>query len=342
MLNSTEQTYLSEARAGNPHDFERLVEPYRAELQLHCYRMLGSLQDAEDSLQETLLRVWRHLHTFQSRASFRAWLYRIATNVCLDTLEKKKRRVLPTVTHQPGDPQQPFSPPTPDLIWLEPFPDAFLDGIVPNPETQYSIRESVRLAFLVALQSLPPRQRAILILRDVLDWRAKEVADQLDITVSAVNSALHRARATLNRHYQGEKPVEVQNTGIDETTHRLLDQYLQAWESANVTALVALLKKDAAFTMPPSSSWYRGRADINLFLGTVIFGGQAANQWRLQPTRANAQPAFGLYKFDPEIEKYRPFAIQVLTLGDTQVADVTNFLNPMLFSVFNLPAELEN
>jgi RNA polymerase sigma-70 factor (ECF subfamily) len=340
MLDATEASYLAGARNGDEHHFTKLTEPYRAELQVHCYRMLGSLQDAEDLVQETLLRAWKHLRTFEGRASFRAWLYKIATNACLDALAKRSRRVLPTVTYSAADPQEPFSPPTPDPIWLDPLPDTLLAGIAPSAEAHYTVYESVRLAFLVALQILPPRQRAVLILRDVLGWRAKEVADLLEMTVSAANSVLHRARTTLVKHYHPTELDEVQVSPIDETTQKLLDQYTQAWESADVTGLVTLLKEDAAFTMPPSSSWYQGREAINTFLTAVIFVGEN-NQWRLKPIQANSQPAFGLYKRNPERDVYQAFAIQVLTIEEAQITDVTNFLNPTLFSRFGLPPHLE-
>jgi RNA polymerase sigma-70 factor (ECF subfamily) len=189
---------LAAARAGDQHEFGGLTEPYRRELQLHCYRILGSLQDAEDTVQETMLRAWRKLNTFEGRASLRAWLYRIATNACFDALAKRPRRVLPVSAQPAADPRAPMSPPLTEPIWLEPYPDDLIAEPEAGPEARYTARESVALAFIAALQSLPPRQRAVLILRDVLDWQASEVAQTLDLTVSAANSALHRARVTLN------------------------------------------------------------------------------------------------------------------------------------------------
>src|SRR5512135_253769 len=193
--------HLAAARAGDQREFSRLTEPYRHELQLHCYRILGSLQDAEDIVQETLLRAWRRLETYEGRAPLRAWLYKIATNACFDALNKRPRRVLPTAQYAPADPRQPFAPPVAEPIWLEPYPDDLIAEPEAGPEARYSLRESVSLAFLAALQSLPARQRAALILCDVLDWHASEVSELLEITVSAVNSALHRARVTMQQQY---------------------------------------------------------------------------------------------------------------------------------------------
>lgn len=344
MLNLAETTHLAAARTGDPNEFSGLTEPYRRELQLHCYRLLGSLQDAEDLVQETLLRAWRRLDTFEGRASFRAWLYKIATNACLDTLDKRPRRALPTTTHSPSDPHQPVVPPITEPIWLEPFPDELLPAATTiSPEARYAVRESISLAFLAALQLLPPRQRAVLILRDVLDWHASEVAELLDMTVSAVNSALHRARTTLAQHYHSGNldPPEP----ADETMRALLDRYMQAWETADVPALIALLKEDAVLTMPPSPSWYQGRAAISAFLTSVVFGGPGHVRGRLQPARANGQPAFALYHYDEASRTYRAFAIQVLTFGYSassgQLAEVAIFLNPALFTPFGLPLELK-
>jgi RNA polymerase sigma-70 factor (ECF subfamily) len=232
-------------------------------------------------------------------------------------------------------------------IWLEPFPDEWLVEAALNPETRYAAHESVSLAFLAALQLLPPRQRAVLVLCDVLDWSAREAAELLGLTVSAVNSALHRARVTLGKHYHARGPEAAPTRPGDEATRALLHKYVRAWEAADVDGLVALLKEEAVFTMPPSPSWYRGRAPIGAFVAATIFGdegmfsGQAAGRWRLMPARANAQPAFAVYERDPSGGGYRAFALQVLTFDGDQLAEVANFIDAALFARFGLPAQLE-
>jgi RNA polymerase sigma-70 factor (ECF subfamily) len=331
---------LAAARAGDHLEFGRLTEPHRRELQVHCYRLLGSLHEAEDVVQETMLRAWRWLDTFEGRASFRAWLYKIATNACLDALDKRRRRSLPMSTHPVADPHQPLDPPMSDSVWLEPLPDDFIAAAAENPEARYTIRESVTLAFLVILQTLPARQRAVLILCDVLDWRAKEVADCLGLTVSAVNSALHRARVTLAKHYHNQRPEPVSPLG--ETRWRdLLDRYVRAWETADVEALVGLLKEDAIFAMPPTPSWYRGRDSIRLILLAIPFAGNARGRWRLAPTHANGSPALGFYQRDQAASGvYRGVGVQVLKIEDDGIAEVTSFMNPDFLPRFGLPAEL--
>ncbi len=335
---------LAAARAGDQHQFSALTEPYRRELQVHCYRILGSLQDAEDLVQETLLRAWRRLDTYEGRASIRAWLYKIATNACLDALDKRSRRVLPSMLSPATDASQPFTPPVDEPIWLEPLPDHLIVETASDPEARYSLHESVTLAFVAALQSLPPRQRAVLILRDVLDWRASEVADLLDLTVSAVNSALHRARVTLSRHYHGSAAENVTGSPADDHVRALLDRYVSAWESADVAGLTALLKEDAVLNMPPSPSWYHGRDAIRAFLQSTIFGsvafpGSGAGRWRLTPTRANGQPGFGVYLRGPS-GAYAAFGIIVVAIDGDRVASITHFGAPTLLARFGLPDEL--
>jgi len=324
-----------------------LLEPYRRELLLHCYRLLGSLHDAEDAVQETMLRAWRHFDTFTFKGpgSLRTWLYTIATNTSLDTLKKRSPRTLPTAASPVWDPTRPVAPRSAEALWLEPFPDTWLAEATENPEARYSRHESVSLAFLTALQVLPPRQRAILLLSDVLDWRAVEIAQLLEISVSAVKSALHRARVTLEKHYPSSQREMAQVHRADAATNALLARYLQAWETDDVDGLVALLKEDATLSMPPVPSWYRGREAIRSILLAVLFPSGVRNRWRLSPTFANGQPAFVVYRADEATQSYRAFALQVVTLdGATrdlrQVASVTAFLGPSLVTSFGFPFQL--
>ncbi len=334
-------TQLVAARAGDQREFSGLTEPYRHELQLHCYRILGSLQDAEDIVQETLLRAWRRLDTYEGRASLRAWLYKIATNACFDALDRRPRRVLPTAQYAPADPRQPFAPPIAEPIWLEPYPDDLIADPETGPEARYSLRESVSLAFLAALQSLPPRQRAVLILCDVLDWRAGEVAELLEITVSAVNSALHRARVTMQQRYHARGRDAVSAAPIDGHLRALLDRYVQVWEAADIDGLVSLLREDATLSMPPLPTWYAGREAIVAAAQEMIFAGDARGRWFMQPIRANRQPACAVYQRD-EAGVYHAFGISVLTVDQDQVADIITFLDPALFQHFGLPLEHSN
>jgi RNA polymerase sigma-70 factor (ECF subfamily) len=337
---------LAAARRGDADEFGHLAEPYRRELQTHCYRILGSLHEAEDLVQETFLRAWRRLNTYQGRASFRAWLYKIATNACLDALDRRRtRRALPTHAFPAADPRAAVLAPRPDLNWLEPFPDEWLVDASANPEARYSATESISLAFLVALQVLPPRQRVVLILSDVLDWSAREIAELLEVSVSAANSALHRARATLTRHYPGQRPHSLAAQPADERARRLLARYVQAWETADVAGLVALLREDATFTMPPSPSWYSGRQAIGVFVAATVFAdggmfpGKAAGRWRLRAVRANAQPAFAIYQRAAAGE-YQAFGIHVLDCQAGQLAQVASFIDPSLPPRFGLPAAI--
>ncbi len=338
-LGATTEPHLVAARAGDREAFAQLAEPFRRELRVHCYRMLGSLQDAEDLVQETLLRAWQRLNTFEGRSPFRAWLYKIATNLCLDTLALRQRRGRTPAKYPAADPRVPLAPPPPEPDWLEPFPDELVADQDAGPEARYTARESITLAFLTALQLLPPRQRAILILRDVLDWHAEETADLLDLTVSSVNSALFRARTTLAKHYQKLEQDSLNLAPADETTRTLLDRYVRAWETADIDGLILLLKEDASFPMPPSPSWYLGRAAIRAFIQANILDGDARGRWRLVAVRANGSPAFAWYRRDSQ-DKVVAFAIQVLTLEGDLIADVTTFPLPTLFPFFRLPREM--
>lgn len=328
---------------GDPSEFTSLIEPYRRELHLHCYRLLGSLHDAEDLVQETMLRAWQRFDTFRGEASLRTWLYRIATNACFDVLKKRSPRTLPPAISPEADPLQPLAPAWAESTWLEPFPDSWLAEAVEDPAARYSRRESVSLAFLAVLQLLPPRQRAILILSDVLDWRAREIASLLSISVSAVNSALHRARATMAKQYHTHEQESGESLAVDARTQALLERYLHAWDNEDVDGLVALLKEDAPFSMPPSPSWYRGRAAVRTLLSTQALAPLAHNRWYFSPTRANGCPAFAVYHATGPDGAFQAFGIQVITLEDSAsgllIADVTTFLDPSLHTFFGFPPE---
>ena len=328
---------------GDPSDFTSLVEPYRQELYLHCYRLLGSLHEAEDLVQETMLRAWQHFDTFKGQASLRTWLYRIATNACLDALKKRPPRTLPVAVSPAASPFLPLAPPLAESAWLEPFPNSWLAEATEDPLARYSRRESVSLAFLTALQLLPPRQRAILLLSDVLDWSAREIGSLLSISVSAVNSALHRARVTLSKQYHAGEQKRGEDLRADAATQALLERYLRAWEAEDVDGLVALMKEDATFTMPPSPSWYRGREAIRVVLAVQAFAPGAQNRWYFFPTGANGCPAFAIYRAAKSGGPSRAFGIQIISLeagaSGLLIADVTTFLDPLLLTSFAFPPE---
>jgi RNA polymerase sigma-70 factor (ECF subfamily) len=337
MVEEYENARLATFRIGDHDVFQLMTDPYRQELVVHCYRMLGSLDDAEDALQETFLRAWRRLDSLKEQASLRAWLYKIATNVSLDMLDNRKARSIPTMIYAPADPQNPLPAPINDPIWLDPLPDEYLDGLSIDPEAHVETRESVALAFLAVLQNLPGRQRAVLILRDVLGWRAQEVSELLNITAAAVNSALQRARATIKK--QQTDLALYRLAAVDNTpTADLLSRYVMAWEMADSTSLIALLREDAVLTMPPSPAWYRGRNSIKAFLDGFLFAGQAKNRFRLVAARANGCPAFATYQLD-ENGVYRPVTLQVLTIAQGQIAQMDDFMDQSnkLFSRFKLP-----
>jgi RNA polymerase sigma-70 factor (ECF subfamily) len=332
-----ETGYLKAARLGDRVAFGRLTEPHRNELITHCYRMLGSIQDAEDLVQETLLRAWNRLETYEGRASLRAWLYKIATNACLDELRRRPKRALPQGYREPMAMDEPPQPPVPDPIWLEPYPDELLAPLDQDPAVRYEARESITLAFLAALQTLAPRQRSVLLLCDVLDWEASEAAELLEISVSAVNSLLYRARTRMDERYSAPTYAQIQTSLEDPRTQALLERYLQAWESADIDGLVALLAEDATFPMPPFPQWRRGRPAIRQLVEAVILAGDAKGRWRLVPVRANATFGFAWYQRDETSGRHHSFAIQVLTLHGDQITDVTTFGFPSVFPFFGLP-----
>ena len=335
-----EAALLASAKGGDRRAFQQLTEPRRRELLVHCYRMLGSFHDAEDLVQETLLRAWRSLEGFDGRASTRYWLYRIATNACLNALATRASagRVLPE-TESPATQQMPDREPASDIAWLEPYPDSALELVAdqtPGPDARYEMREAVQLAFIAAIQLLPPRQRATLLLADVLGWSAAESARLLDSSVAAVNSALQRARTTLEERLAGRPPRVAVAPSAEQRA--LLERYVRAWESTDVDGLTALLKEDAVMSMPPWRQWYRGRAAIAAFFTlTGRPGGHAP--FRLVPTAANRQPAFAFYSRWQSPE-WRFHSIQLLTLHGNTIAAMTSFVMPALASVFGLPAVL--
>lgn len=299
--------------------------------------MLGSIHDAEDLVQETMLRAWRAVAQFEERASFRSWLYRIATNACLNALETMKRhRVLPDTSGTPFE-TMPDPNGALDIAWLEPYPDSALAKIpdpVPGPDARYEMRESVQLAFIAAIQLLPPRQRAALLLRDVLGWSASEAAKLLDASVASVNGALQRARAVL----EDRLPRGRHSAPPTARQRELLDRYLQMWERADVHGFVALLKEDVVFTMPPWPNWYRGREAVGAFLAWTSRSG-SRGPFRLVPTAANGQPAFAFYRRSDGLV-WKAHSIQVLELDGEAIASMTSFVSPSLFSSFGLPATL--
>src|SRR5260221_12558529 len=302
METPTQTTLVLAAQAGDQVAFETLVGPYRRELLVHCYRMLGSLHDAEDLVQETLLRAWENRATLTSPGSYRAWLYRIATNLCLNALTRVPRRSLPPGTYPPSDPTRPALPRPREPIWLEPFPDDLLADPQSDPQERALQRERITLAFLVALQRLTPAQRAIVTLREVVEWPAVELAEWLNLSIPAVNSALQRARRALRQLHEGSKAPLVEPRPHE---HTLLDRYVALWEQADIPGLVALLREDAWFTMPPLPAWFQGRAAIATVLSTRIF--TPGRHWRLLPTRANGSPACGLYRRGAAADNFQLF-----------------------------------
>lgn len=317
-----------------------LLEPNRAILQLHCYRMTGSLQDAEDLVQETFLRAWRSFDSFEGKSSLQSWLYRIATNLCLDMLRKRRRRQL-RPDGPPSDPGAPVGAALDGVFWLEPYPVFERTDAGDTPEEQSLKRENISLAFIAMLQFLPPRQRVILILSDILDWPAREVAESLDTSISAVESALHRARTMLAKH----RNLAEADSGIasfDEANEQaLLDRLVHAWEADDLDGVVALLGQDVILSMPPFSSWYQGRSAVHAILALHPFGQRKRAGWRLFPTRANAQPAFVLYRADHPGEAYQAFGLMALSITQSpatvSISALTIFRNAALADQFGFP-----
>jgi RNA polymerase sigma-70 factor, ECF subfamily len=336
-----ERELLEAARRGDEDAYRRLVEPRRAELHAHCYRMLGSVPDAEDALQEALLRAWRGLPRFEGRSSFRSWLYKIATNACLKAIERRRTRVLPIDYGPAADPHDGPGEPLVESVWIDPYPDEKLgleEGIA-APAARYEQRESIELAFIAALQHLPARQRAVLILRDVLGFSGREVADALETTPASVYSALQRAHKTVDERLPEQSQQATIRTLGDDALRDVVDGYVDAWERGDVDAVVAMLAEDATIAMPPIPTWYGGREAVGAFLRGWPLAGK--RRWRLVPARANGQLAFGQYISDGKKGSFMPHGVNVLALRGGRIAAITAFLNPEDFGRFGLPDELQ-
>lgn len=313
---------------------------------LHCYRLVGSLCDAEDLTQETFLRAWHGIERFEGRASIKNWLYRIATNVCLTAISKaaNRRRVLPEQISEPAK-RMPSGSPADEVPWIEPYPDSALENLPdtsPGPAARYEMREAVRLAFVVATQRLPARQRAVLVLRDVLGWSAGETAQALGMTVASTNSALQRARLTLGKRLSKEEVAD-QSTG-DPQRQAIAERYASAWENADLDCLIGLLAKDAKLNMPPRIEWYLGRARIRAFFAYAFdwawSSGRPGSFWMV-PTAVNGQIAFGTYVRHPGEPKYHAHALQVLTFKREQISRLTLFVDPQFFPKLGLPTSMK-
>ena len=332
---------LAAAQAGDEAAFGSLVGSLRGELYAHCYRLLGSAADAEDALQETLLRAWRGLPRFEGRSSLRSWLYRIATNACLRAIERRPPRVLPIDYGPPADPHGVPTEPLVESVWIEPYPDeklAVADGFA-APEARYEQRESVELAFIAALQHLPALQRAVLILRDVLGFSAREVAETLDTTPVSVDSALQRAHKTVAARVPERSQQATLRSLDDDALRTMVDRFRDAWERADVDAVKAMLAEDAVFAMPPNATWFQGREAIAEFLRRRPLA--EGTRTRVVATRANGQLAFGDYRWDEERGRMASHGITVLTLRGAEISELTCFLAPEMFGRFGLPEVLE-
>ncbi len=312
-------------------DFARLTDPYRRELLAHCYRMLGSVHDAEDLVQETYLRAWRGYEGFEGRSSLRTWLYRIATHACLTALEGRSRRAMPSGLGGPGDDPEGLRPhPLDDVAWLQPFPDAGPGTDAADPAGIAAARHSTRLAFVAAMQLLPARQRAALLLRDVLGWRAGEVADLLGTTTAAVNSSLQRARSQLERLAPVEDELSEPSGALN---REVLDRYVAAFHEADVAALVKLLREDVELEMPPTPTWFAGRDMVARFYASHL---HVPDRWRMLPVSANGQPAAAAYMRNDE-GVHRAHSIQVVTVQGGEITHVAAFVDASLFPLFGLP-----
>ncbi|MDQ4053198.1 MAG: sigma-70 family RNA polymerase sigma factor [Actinomycetota bacterium] len=333
-----ETDLLAAAQAGDEDAFATLVAAHRSALHAHCYRMLGSVPDAEDALQEALIRAWRGLPRFQGRSSLRSWLYRIATNACLRAIEGRPTRVLP-VDHGPaGDPHGELDEPLVESVWLGAYPDERLVAGDHEPGARYEQRESVEVAFVAALQHLPARQRAVLILRDVLGFSGAEVADALDMSAAAVYSALQRAHRAVEQRLPEQSQQSALRSITDARLRTLVNQYVDAWERADVDALVELLTEDATIAMPPFRTWFAGRDNVATFLRKTPL---AVKRWRVFPSHANGQLSFAHYLWSDDVGAYCWHGVEVLGLNGDRIAQIIAFIDPDAHAAFGMPATVD-
>jgi RNA polymerase sigma-70 factor (ECF subfamily) len=336
----TERELLDAARRGDEDAYGRLVEPHRAALDAHCYRMLGSVHDAEDAVQEALLRAWRGLARFEGRSSLRTWLYTIATNACLKAIERRPKLVLPIDYGPATDPHDGPGEPLVESVWIEPYPDEHLglEAALAGPEARYEQRESVELAFIAALQYLPARQRAVLILRDVLGFSGQEVADALDTTPASVYSALQRAHKSIDARLPERSQQATLRSLGDDAIGKIAGAFVAAWERGDVDALAAMLAEEATIAMPPMSTWYRGREAVAAFLRRFPLA--PGMRWRVVSTGANGQLAFGFYLWNAEQGGFAAHSVNLLALDGAGIAEITAYLTPEVFGRFGLTARL--
>ncbi|MGH3076839.1 MAG: sigma-70 family RNA polymerase sigma factor [Gaiellaceae bacterium] len=336
---ATEPELLAAARDGDEDAFARLVEPHRRELHAHCYRMLGSVHDAEDALQDALLRAWRGMSAFQGRSSFRTWLYRVATNACLDAIARRSNRMLPIDYGPAADPHDGAGEPLASSLWIEPYPDTMvgLEDGYSGPEARYEQREAVELAFVAALQHLPARQRAVLVLREVLGFSAREVAETLETTVASVNSALQRARAAVEKRLPERSQQATMRSLGDDRVRELVERFADALGAGDVDAILRLLTEDVTFSMPPYAHWCRGREAIG---DSWLMPGRPLAHLRYLPTRASGQVAVAAYVLEKDEGSFVPLALDVLTLDGARVAGITAFRTPEVFVDLGLPLRI--
>jgi RNA polymerase sigma-70 factor, ECF subfamily len=338
---ANEPELLRAAQRGDEGAFERLVAPYRSELEAHAYRMLGSVHDAEDAMQEAMLRAWRGIGRFEGRSSLRSWLYAIATNASLRLIERRPKRVLPIEFGPPADPHGDVGKPLVESTWIEPLPDKRLaaEEASVSPEALYERRESVELAFTAALQHLPPVQRAALILTDVLGFSPSEVAETLEATPASIYSALQRARKATEQRLPGRSQQQLRETLGDDRVKKIVDEFMAAWEAADVERIRSLLTDDCALTMPPWAEWFDGRDAVIEFLPRGPM--KPGQRWRLVPTRANGQPALAAYWADDDGTLHAAEIIVLTLAWEGRISEITFFRSPELFAGFGLPQTMD-